>query len=91
MSADPAVELDGLTTDLADLHRQEAVAFIAWRKSYLGAYTSLIQNQGKSATEARVWAEANALTLQTEHVKLKAEIAALTERRDFLLAVMTCR
>ncbi len=89
MSADPSLlpllrELETVSADLASLHREEAVAFLAYRRKYLQTYTHLMSEQQKSATEARVWADADAHLLQSTHVTLRADIAALTERRDYL-------
>lgn len=81
-------ELNAVTSDLSRLHAEEAVAFTAYRKAYLSAYTRLMSEQHKSATEARVWAEAAAITLQAAHVTVKADIAAFTERRTYLLAAI---
>lgn len=91
MSVEPLTllaELEEVAGDLAQLHAEEATSYIAWRKSYLSTYTRLMSEQGKSATEARVWAEAAAITVQAAHVTLKADIAALVERRTFLLSAI---
>jgi hypothetical protein len=80
-------EFEQVTSDLADLHREEVIAYLAYRKTYLRDYTSFI-GAGKSATEARVWAEASAIVTQEHHLRLKAEIVALSERKQFLSVIL---
>ncbi len=66
-----------LTDRLAAAQREYAVRSNAYHRLYTETIIAML-DEGRSATESRVWADGAALELRVQFEILKAEIAALT-------------